>query len=762
MNSTTHTSPSDTFISTMDTGLMASSSTNSMTTTEKKKSKRKKNRSANASGSSTPRTSEMADGPGRKGDEGLLRTALNSSSSRPGSSSGLSPPKAAHKSFADEDEYIAFDLGSEDDEGGQVSFGGGGGVNGSMVNGAALGASPRSKGKERARDGEDEDGEVREDARGIDPFPERDSRKLSRQERRELERKEARSRKRSRSRSPAREWDRGKRKPDRYDYGSTSKAPWIRGLDGLEDCRNVAEMLHREVEAFTTWISPSPIEDEIRGLVAKFPDANVLPFGSYETKLYLPLGDIDLVIMSESMAYSDKVTVLHALANTVKRAGITSRVTIIAKAKVPIVKFVTTHGRFNVDISINQENGLVSGNIINGFLTNLHSSSDSRSTSMALRSLVLITKAFLAQRGMNEVYTGGLGSYSIVWGKSTPDRNLGVLVMEFFELYGCCFNYDEVGISVRGGGTYFSKRQRGWFDFAKRGLLSIEDPADPSNDISKGSYGFHKVKTALAGAHSILTSTAYLRAGIINARRNGQSIHLRNRYETDDLSILSTVMGITQETLNHRRLVQELYDQRTLHKLVGVQPTSHGFSSLSDSRRNQPRDSGGRSRPPPPPPPPPPPKAQPPKRELQIQGAAKRAAPSQEVDELSEEDGYREAGSRLGLNGYGEDDDDEDDAGGRYAIGQPPRKRVRTGNAAQDNHTVFVTDDDEEDGRNSGSEEDEDESRYRHRRDPGREKERLSRDPSREQEEQERNDKRRSYWLSKGIGPGLGGDEYSD
>lgn len=32
----------------------------------------------------------------------------------------------------------------------------------------------------------------------------------------------------------------------------------------------------------------------------------------------------------------------------------------------------------------------------------------------AARSLVLLVKAFLNQRGMNEVFTGGLGSYSII------------------------------------------------------------------------------------------------------------------------------------------------------------------------------------------------------------------------------------------------------------------------------------------------------------------------------------------------------------
>lgn len=48
-----------------------------------------------------------------------------------------------------------------------------------------------------------------------------------------------------------------------------------------------------------TYISPTQEEDEVRALVVtlisqaiskKFPDAKVFAFGSYETKLYLPLG----------------------------------------------------------------------------------------------------------------------------------------------------------------------------------------------------------------------------------------------------------------------------------------------------------------------------------------------------------------------------------------------------------------------------------------------------------------------------------------
>ena len=93
---------------------------------------------------------------------------------------------------------------------------------------------------------------------------------------------------------------------------------------------------------------------------------------------------------------------------------------------------------------------------------------------------------------MNEVFTGGLGSYSIVClvvsflqmhpkirrGEIDPEKNLGTLVMEFFELYGLYFNYQEVGISLRDGGSYYNKSRRGWSDFRNPGLLSIEDPGD--------------------------------------------------------------------------------------------------------------------------------------------------------------------------------------------------------------------------------------------------------------------------------------------
>lgn len=435
----------------------------------------------------------------------------------------------------------------------------------------------------------------------------------------------------------------------------------------LGRCNNVAEMLHNEVRAFTRWASPTPVEDETRGLVVQhisqaitdaFPDANVLPFGSYGTKLYLPSGDIDLVVVSKTMAYSNRTNVLYAVANAMRRAGVTdTKVTVISKARVPIVKFVTTHGRFNVDISINQESGLLAGNIINSFMK------DMVGCELALRSLIMITKAFLAQRSMNEVFTGGLGSYSIVCmaisflqmhpkirrGEIDPAENLGVLLMEFFEFYGHNFNFVTVGLSLRDGGTYFRKVDR-WSDFSSAQLLSIEDPADPTNDISKGSYQYPKVRQTFAGAYDILLSTVYYLAGVLSSKREGRYTKIHEEETSEDISILASIIAIPQETINRRTLVQELYDSRKLNIITGIPPratTDHQPPECEPS---------------------------PPTSVVDVVEVARdeNAKAKAEVTHDDGEEHDRAVGNDMSI----EDDEDPDEAEeGRYGIGRP--KKVR-------------------------------------------------------------------------------------
>nr|VWP00205.1 2-oxoisovalerate dehydrogenase subunit alpha (EC (Branched-chain alpha-keto acid dehydrogenase E1 component alpha chain) [Ganoderma boninense] len=537
---------------------------------------------------------------------------------------------------------------------------------------------------------------------------------------------------------PVREWDRGKpkgkgkdreehagrkRKVEEVDFNdgyankkqrvaaASRRAPWTQDVD-WDRCANVAEMLHEEVEAFVKYMSPTPVEDEVRSLSVMlianairktYSDAEVLPFGSYDTKL-----DIDLVVYSRSMMRMAKSSVLHSLANIVKRAGITDRVTIIAKAKVPIIKFVTTHGRFSVDISVNQGNGVDAGKMVKQFLRDLP----------ALRSLVLIIKSFLSQRSMNEVFTGGLGSYSIVClaisflqmhpkvrrGEIDPSKNLGVLVMEFFELYGSYFNYQEVGISLRNGGSYFNKREKGWFDYRESRLLSIEDPGDPANDISRGSYNFARVRTTLAGAFGIMTAAAYAQASIVAARRTGRAVHLRPTTDPEEMSILASVMGVTQE---------EVYDRQILHRVLGLVP-------------------------------------QPP---LSVQDTTSgRASRTAEAESVEDAHAWEEAD--MDTSDHSEA---EAVAESRYDIEsrkQPPRKRRRTGTRADEDitHTVYTTDEEEDgyvashqplDAADGITEEEEEYA--------------VSAVDGADQERGGGKADKRSYWLSKGL-PGGGTD----
>jgi len=219
-------------------------------------------------------------------------------------------------------------------------------------------------------------------------------------------------------------------------------------------------------------------------------------------------------------------SLLHQIAALLLHSGLAvpSSLIVIAKARVPIVKFVTRWGGFSVDMSVNQHNGVDAAVRVRRMLEEFAfrpssyrepggagdggqgavgdgtvgppqtADGGSGADHGVARSLVLLVKTFLGQRGMNEVFTGGLGSYAIIClvisflqvhpkiqsGQIHPYHNLGLLFVEFCELYGRHFNYDLAGISLRGRGGYFNKHDKGWYKSNAPFHLAIEDPNDPS------------------------------------------------------------------------------------------------------------------------------------------------------------------------------------------------------------------------------------------------------------------------------------------
>ncbi|WWC85720.1 uncharacterized protein L201_000586 [Kwoniella dendrophila CBS 6074] len=356
-------------------------------------------------------------------------------------------------------------------------------------------------------------------------------------------------------------------------------APWSE-LVNWEKCKDPSEMLNEEINAFYKYVSPTKEEFEVRlfmielitrSLKKIWPDAEVTPFGSWQTQLYLPQGDIDFVVTTKQFSESNKARLLAEMARAMRQARITDEVAIISRARVPIIKFITNEGKINVDISLNQANGVSAGKIINQYLDSLPGS----------RQLILVVKSFLSQRSMNEVYTGGLGSYAVIClvisflqvhpklrrSELDPEENLGTLLIEFFELYGRNFNYQDVGLSIRKGGYYYLKSSRGWMRPNQSFLLSIEDPQDRDNDISSGSFGIRQVKNTLAGAYDLLLMRLFERADELSGKRSGRR---EEDIDPDKMSILTGIMGITKETLKQRTALQQLHASGKLQKQLSI------------------------------------------------------------------------------------------------------------------------------------------------------------------------------------------------
>ncbi|KAK7869373.1 hypothetical protein R5R35_000681 [Gryllus longicercus] len=313
--------------------------------------------------------------------------------------------------------------------------------------------------------------------------------------------------------------------------------------------------LHQEIEDFYQYMSPTPEEHELRVNVVRrikkvvlslWPEARVEIFGSFRTGLYLPTSDIDLVVIGKwenlPLRTLEQSLLEHNIAEPLS-------LKVLDKASVPIVKLTDKTSDVKVDISFNMSNGVKSAELIKDFKRRFP----------VLSKLVLVLKQFLLQRDLNEVFTGGISSYSLILmtisflqlhprqNAYCPTVNLGVLLIEFFELYGRKFNYMKTGIRVKNGGTYISKEevQRDMIDGHRPSLLCIEDPLTPGNDIGRSSYGALHVKQSFDYAYIVLS----------------QAVNPLNQliYDANKTSILGRIIRVTDDVIEYRAWIRETF-----------------------------------------------------------------------------------------------------------------------------------------------------------------------------------------------------------
>uniref|UniRef100_A0A0D3FZV0 polynucleotide adenylyltransferase n=1 Tax=Oryza barthii TaxID=65489 RepID=A0A0D3FZV0_9ORYZ len=284
-----------------------------------------------------------------------------------------------------------------------------------------------------------------------------------------------------------------------------SERAWFRGGRRF---RSPMLQLHKEILDFCDFISPSAEEQSSRTAAVKAV-SNVEVFGSFRTGLFLPTSDIDVVIF-DSRVKTPQVG-LYALAKALSQKGVAKKIQVIAKARVPIVKFVERKSEIAFDISFDMDGGPQAADFIKDYVKKFP----------ALRHLCMILKVFLHQRELNEVYTGGIGSYALltmlithlqlVWGGKDilgyrkKEHNLGILLIAFFDFYGRKLNNWDVGISCNSARTFFLKTDKNFANPDRAYLLAIQDPMVPDNDIGKNSFNYFKVKSAFSKAYSVLT-----------------------------------------------------------------------------------------------------------------------------------------------------------------------------------------------------------------------------------------------------------------
>ncbi|KAH3670811.1 hypothetical protein WICMUC_004780 [Wickerhamomyces mucosus] len=315
-----------------------------------------------------------------------------------------------------------------------------------------------------------------------------------------------------------------------------NNTPWIKDHDHSRQ-RELSDWLTMEIKDFIAYISPSKQEIETRNFAVRrlresitklWPDCEVHVFGSYATDLYLPGSDIDMVIVSVAGNYDTRNS-LYQLSSYLKREKLARNVEVIAKAKVPIIKFSETHSNIHIDVSFERTNGITAARTIRTWLQE----------TPGLRELVLIIKQFLSARRLNDVHLGGLGGYSIIClvysflklhprlstNNINPLDNLGVLLIEFFELYGRNFGYDNVAICVEQDNVSYLKKSL-YPELLGRNIfqLAIQDPSDPSNNISRGSFNIPDIKKAFNGAYQLLVNTCFDLHNATYRDRVGQSI----------------------------------------------------------------------------------------------------------------------------------------------------------------------------------------------------------------------------------------------
>ncbi|KAL8774536.1 MAG: hypothetical protein Q9209_000909 [Squamulea sp. 1 TL-2023] len=311
-------------------------------------------------------------------------------------------------------------------------------------------------------------------------------------------------------------------------FENIDPTPWL--VDDHRFTANSGFRLHKEICDFYEFVRPQRYEQIIREdllqrlqtVVGKqLPDCSIHCFGSFAAAMYLPNADMDLVVISQTFRTSGRRVAAQSGNQMRNFAGYLGEIgfakagsiEVIPSAKVPLVKFVDQMTGIRIDVSFENETGLIANDTFNAWKRQFP----------AMPILTTMIKQFLMMRGLNEVVNGGLGGFSVTClvtsllqnlprvqnGEVIPDQHLGEILLEFLDLYGNQFDLDRTGISMNPPGYYDKQammrnnpRKDVYHNGQRLYRLAILDPNNPDNDISGGSKNVGRIFDLFSQAYN--------------------------------------------------------------------------------------------------------------------------------------------------------------------------------------------------------------------------------------------------------------------
>ncbi|PSR81548.1 hypothetical protein BD289DRAFT_372501 [Coniella lustricola] len=339
--------------------------------------------------------------------------------------------------------------------------------------------------------------------------------------------------------------------------------PWVQPLTSKVA---VNVRFHMEVCDFYNHVKPCDFEERLRSKLVEdlndFIDRNtnwkdwqMYPFGSFMSGLYLPTGDMDLAFCSRAFVNGGlprppSESQLRALVKVFRKSplAVHRHIEPVLKARVPLIKYVDNVTGLKIDISFENNSGLIAVNTFKKW----------KEQWPVMPVLVTIIKQYLLMRGLNEPVNGGIGGFSVICmvvsmlqmmpavqsGDMVPEHNLGALLVHFFDLYGNRHNYEVTALRLNPPG-YVNKNRVKDLTYRNPKRLSIIDPNNPANDIAGGSSNYPQIAACFREARRLLQDR----------------LHRIASGEPHD-SILSVILGGNYATFREQRLhLYKLHDK---------------------------------------------------------------------------------------------------------------------------------------------------------------------------------------------------------